>query len=74
VPAGGARGAHTSPVFKRDWALDDGRAFVVSYGHPLRNRRHPQHSATYAPEGMEPRSGVHDGKGARRGTLVKGRT
>lgn len=42
-----------------------------SYGHPLRNWRHPQDSATYAPEGMGPRSGVHDGKGARRGTLMK---
>ena len=50
----------------------DGRAFVNSHGHLL--RRTTQYGNTYAPEGMGPRSGVHDGKGARRGTLVKGRT
>jgi hypothetical protein len=56
----------------KDGTLEDGRAFVNSHGHPL--RRSTQYGDTYAPEGMGPRSGVHDGKGARRGTLVKGRT
>jgi len=31
----------------------------------------PKVGTTYAPEGMGPRSGVHDGKSARRGTLIK---
>ena len=36
-----------------------------SHGHLL--RRSTQYGDTYAPEGMGPRSGVHDGKGARKG-------
>ena len=49
----------------KDGTLEGGRAFVNSHGHPL--RRSTQYGDTYAPEGMGPRSGVHDGKGARKG-------
>ena len=58
----------------KDGTLEDGRAFVLlAKGIPT-GIKYPYSNAQYAPEGMGPRSGVHDGKGARRGTLVKGRT
>jgi hypothetical protein len=56
---------------QRDWAVDDGRAFVLlAKGIPT-GVTYTYSNAQYAPEGMEPRSGEHDGKGARWGTLIK---
>ena len=61
-------------VLSKDGTLEDGRAFVLlAKGIPT-GVTYTYSNAQYAPEGMGPRSGVHDGKGARRGTLVKGRT
>lgn len=53
----------------KDGTLEDGRAFVNSHGHPL--RRSTQYGDTYAPEGMGPRSGVHDEWVRGWGTLIK---
>jgi hypothetical protein len=51
----------------KDGTLEDGRAFVLlAKGIPT-GIKYPYSNAQYAPEGMGPRSGAHDGKGARKG-------
>jgi hypothetical protein len=54
-------------VLSKDGTLEDGRAFVLlAKGIPT-GIKYTYSNAQYAPEGMGPRSGVHDGKGARKG-------
>jgi hypothetical protein len=68
------RPLNTSKETGQDPRGGDGRAFVLlAKGIPT-GIKYTYSNSQYAPEGMGPRSGVHDGKGARRGTLVKGRT
>ena len=71
---GTVRPLNTSKETGQDPRGGDGRAFVLlAKGIPT-GIKYTYSNSQYAPEGMGPRSGVHDGKGARRGTLVKGRT